>query len=612
MQLFSWLHKQLTGRPHARGTPARKLTPRFRPQLDRLESRLTPSLTTLASFTGLNGGAPQGNLIMDAGGNLYGTTSTGGASGAGSVYEVAKGSGTITTLASFNGSNGASPVAGLVMDGLGNLYGTTEGYGSGAHGTVFELVKGSGSITTLASFNGFNGSIPMGSLIMDSGGNLYGTTYYGSANYGAGDNYGTIFELAKGSGTITTLASFTGDNGANPAGGLVMDGKGNLFGTTYAGGLGFQFNSPGYGTIFELAKGSSTITTLFLFSPNSDPAAGQNPDASLIMDGSGNFYGTMSAGGASGDGTVFEFPATPFVLASFNGANGANPEATLAIDSKGNLFGTTYGRGASGDGTVFELARGSGTITTLASFSGSNGANPESGLFVDSSGNVYGTTRSGGAANAGTVFELPAAAASHPSYQISRLASSTTAGAPQTFTLTVLNPDGTTDTGYTGTVHFTSTDPQAVLPADYTFKAADGGVHPFTGMLKTAGPQSITATDPATFGITSTQADITVNPAAASHLIITGPLTATAGVAFSITVTAYDPYGNVATGYTGTVRFTSSDKTAGLPANYTFTASDNGAHTFTRLVLNKKRKQSITATDTLSSAITGSLSVEDS
>jgi uncharacterized repeat protein (TIGR03803 family) len=608
MQLFSRLHKRLTGQPHTRGTSARKPTPRFRPQLETLESRLTPSLTTLASFTGLNGGVPQGNLIMDASGNMYGTTSSGGASGYGTVYEVARGSGTITTLASFNGGNG--PVAGLLMDGLGNLYGTTVWYGSGAGGTVFELAKGSGTITTLASFNGYNGSTPTGSLIMDSGGNLYGTTYYGSANYGAGDNYGTVFELAKGSGTITTLASFTGDNGLGPTG-VVMDSNGNLFGTTYQGGLGIVGNGEitgGYGTVFELAKGSRTITSLEQFTPYFDPSSGLNPDASLIIDGLGNLYGTTYGGGASGDGTVFEIsPRGPFT-ASFNGANGANPEATLAIDSQGNLFGTTYGGGASGDGTVFEVARGSSTITTLTSFNGTNGANPAGGLFVDSSGNVYGTTSSGGASNAGTIFELPAAAASHPSYQISRFPSSTTAGASQTFTLTVVNPDGTTDTGYTGTVHFTSTDPQAVVPADYTFKATDAGVHTFTATLKTAGPQSITAT--ATLGITIAQADITVNPAAASYLVITGPSTATRGVAFSITVTAYDAYGNVATGYTGTLHFTSSDGTAGLPANYTFTASDAGAHTFTRFVLNKKGKQSITATDTLSSAITGSLSVE--
>jgi len=149
-----------------------------------------------------------------------------------------------------------------------------------------------------------------------------------------------------------------------------------------------------------------------------------------------------------------------------------------------------------------------------------------------------------------------------------------------------------------------------VLPADYTFASTDVGTQVFSATLDTAGTQSMTATDTTTSGLTSTQTGITVNPAAASVLVITGPSSVPAGVAFSITVTAYDAYGNVATGYTGTVHFNSTDSTAKLPANYTFTASDKGAHTFTGLKLKTKGKQLITATDTLSSTITGSLSVD--
>jgi hypothetical protein len=148
-----------------------------------------------------------------------------------------------------------------------------------------------------------------------------------------------------------------------------------------------------------------------------------------------------------------------------------------------------------------------------------------------------------------------------------------------------------------------------VLPANYTFTAADAGKHVFSATLKTAGTQSITATDTVTTGMTSSQTGIAVNPAAASVLVITGPSSVTTGVAFSITVTAYDAYGNVATGYTGTVQFKSTDSTAKLPANYTFNASDKGTHTFSGVVLKKKGKQSITATDTLSSSIVGTLSV---
>src|SRR5262249_31127146 len=136
-------------------------------------------------------------------------------------------------------------------------------------------------------------------------------------------------------------------------------------------------------------------------------------------------------------------------------------------------------------------------------------------------------------------------------------------------------------TGYRDTVHFTSSDAQAVLPADYTFTATDNGTHTFAATLKTAGAQSLTATDTANASLNGTEGGITVTPAAASTLILAGfPTTITAGVAGTATVTARDAYGNLATGYTGTVHFTSSDPQAVLPADYTFTAADAGVHTF--------------------------------
>ena len=173
------------------------------------------------------------------------------------------------------------------------------------------------------------------------------------------------------------------------------------------------------------------------------------------------------------------------------------------------------------------------------------------------------------------------------------------------FTVTAKNADGTTNTSYRGTVHFTSSDPQAVLPADYTFTAADGGVHTFSATLKTAGSQSITASDTVVPSGAGTQAGITVNPAAASRFTVAGfPSPVTAGVAGSFTVTAWDAYGNRATGYTGTVRFTSSDAKAVLPGNYTFTAADAGMHTFSAM-LKTAGTQSLTATDTANAAIAG-------
>jgi hypothetical protein len=188
---------------------------------------------------------------------------------------------------------------------------------------------------------------------------------------------------------------------------------------------------------------------------------------------------------------------------------------------------------------------------------------------------------------------------------VSGFPTTTTAGVAGSFTLTAVNHDGSTDAGYTGTVHFTSSDPGAVLPADYTFTTADNGAHPFSATLKTAGTQSLTATDTASGIITGSQTGITVRPAATSTMIVAGfPSSCTAGYAGNVTVTLEDPYGNIASGYTGTVHFTSSDGKAALPANYTFTAGDAGVHTFSA-ALRTAGTQSITAVDTVTASLTG-------
>jgi hypothetical protein len=190
------------------------------------------------------------------------------------------------------------------------------------------------------------------------------------------------------------------------------------------------------------------------------------------------------------------------------------------------------------------------------------------------------------------------------SFVVSGFPSLTAAGAPGSFTVTARYADGTTATNYTGTVHFTSTDPQAFLPADYTFSAADAGVHTFSATLKTAGTQSITATDTST-AINGTETGIAVNPAAASTLGVTGfPSPVPAGWAGDVFVTTRDPYGNIATGYRGTIRFTSTDGKASLPANYTFTAADAGIRPFSATLVTAGM-QAITATDTTTAGITG-------
>ncbi len=546
------------------------------------------TITSLASFGETQGANPQAGLVMDKSGNLYGTASSGGDSNEGTVFELAQGSGTIMTLASFNGANGREPEGALVMDGSGNLYGTALIGGASNDGTVFELAKGSGTITVLASFNGTNGAEPEAGLLMDGSGNLYGT-----ASIGGTSNDGTVFELAKGGGTITALASFNGSNGADPQDALIMDGSGNLYGTASGVSAGVG------GRVFELAHGSGAITAL---------ASCVLPYGALMLDSSGNLYGTESAGGASDVGDVFELArgsGTITTLASFNGTNGASPYAGVIMDGSGNLYGTTYQGGASSEGAVFKLARGSGTLTLLASFSSVNGG-PIGGLIMDGSGNLYGTTRAGGAGNLGTVFEVANPATT---LAIGGFPSHATAGAAGTFTIAARNADGTTDTAYTGTVHFTSSDAQAGLPADYTFTAADAGEHNFGATLKTAGTQALTATDTASGFIGGTEAGIVVKPAAASRLIIGGVPGVTLGVPFSLTLSLVNAYGNLATGYVGTLHFSSSDSTATLPANYTFSAADAGQHTF-NITMRKPGNQTLAVADTRNSTLKSSVTID--
>jgi len=377
------------------------------------------TLTTLASFSGADGAHPTyGNLLADADGNLYGTTLTGGTAGDGTngtVFELVNtGSGyTLQTLASLDFTNGSSPWSGLTMDAQGNLYGTAQSGGAGNQGTVFELANtGSGyQLQTVVSFAGANGASPIGGLLADASGNLFGVTTSGS---GSNAN-GTVFELVKGASgfTLQTLYAFdpaTPGDGAKPDGTLIMDAQGNLFGTTSLGG------ATGQGTVFELAHGASgyTLNTLGSFSGYLY--------SGLTMDANGDLFGTTNQGGAAGMGTVFELVhgaagySAPQTLVTFDYfTTGGLPTGGLTIDASGNLYGTTSAGGVGNWGTVFELANtGTGyDFEILHNFSGGlDGASPKGALILGADGNLYGTTASGGTSNIGTVFEITLADAS--------------------------------------------------------------------------------------------------------------------------------------------------------------------------------------------------------
>jgi uncharacterized repeat protein (TIGR03803 family) len=353
--------------------------------------------TVLHSFTGLDGIAPQAGVVRDAAGNLYGTTFTGtGAGTAGVVYKLDT-AGQETVLYTFTGgADGKEPSFGrLFQDSSGNLYGTTLFGGTGYVGVVYKLDT-AGQETVPYNFPSWtDGSRPTAGVIRDSAGVLYGTTEYGGAA-----NAGTVFKVTA-SGHETVLYSFTGGaDGGNPQAGVIRDSTGNLYGTTYYGGLG-------QGVVYKLdTAGHETV--LHTFGRASD---GAFPYAGVIQDSAGSFYGTTYIGGASGKGAVFELRASgqETVVYSFTGgADGGYPEAGVVLDSAGNLYGTTTSGGAAGAGVVYKVDT-SGQETALYSFTGgADGGNPEAGVVRDSVGNLYGTTPYGGAGS-GVVYEVSSA-----------------------------------------------------------------------------------------------------------------------------------------------------------------------------------------------------------
>jgi uncharacterized repeat protein (TIGR03803 family)/autotransporter-associated beta strand protein len=266
-------------------------------------------------------------------------------------------------------SNGSQPNAGLILCGS-TLYGTTSGGGAYGLGEVFSLSTTSGTLTVLASFNGKDGAYPLGRLLL-CGSTLYGTTSEGGSDFGTGSSNnpingdGEVFSLpiTGGNGNLNLVASFNGANGANPNAGVIMDSHGNLYGTTLNGGPGYTFEGTGDGTVFEIAAGSKTITPLASFDGMGGSTPGSNPYADLLLSG-GILYGTTYHGGPGGDsGEVFSLLADggPLsVIAQFGNSgtvpNIGNPydDGGLIMDASGNLYGTAEDLNG-GPGTVFEL-----------------------------------------------------------------------------------------------------------------------------------------------------------------------------------------------------------------------------------------------------------------
>ncbi len=349
------------------------------------------------SFTGdVDGNLPVGGVAIDGSGNIYGTANQGGTYGYGTIWELSA-SGSFSVLYSFTGNDdGGNPTGGIALDGLGNLYGTTNSGGTGGGGTIWQ-------VTTLGAFNllyGFSGNAdggnPYGGVALDSSGNLYGTTYSGGSG-----NSGTVWQVTTG-GTFSTLYSFTdGSDGGFPYGGVAVDVSGNLYGTASAGG------DSDCGTVWKLTTGG--FTNLYSFSGGTD---GSVPYGGISIDASGNVFGTTSEGGANDGGTIWQITAAGAFNALYSFApdtDGNYSVGSVAVDPSGNLFGTTSAGGTGANGTLWEYSAG-GSYSVLYSFSGNaDGSGAGGNIALDASGALYGVAASGGSVSDGTIWiQVPA------------------------------------------------------------------------------------------------------------------------------------------------------------------------------------------------------------
>ncbi len=390
--------------------------------------------SVIYSFTGGQDGAfPSDRLTIDRAGNLYGIAYEGGYTGGNCTEHTLLGCGAVFKLTKRNsgwafsslynfhwGTDGALPAGGVTFGPNGSLYGTTSlgGVGwDGVDGTAFELNPSptvcktavcSWTETVLYRFGGgHDGAGPMGDLLFDEAGHMYGTTHYGGGSGCGGSGCGTVYQLTLYDGwTEGFVYSFAGGDGQFPEAGVISGNAANLYGTTYGGG------AYGQGVVYQLmpSDGGWTENVLYSFSGGSD---GTGPEGELVFDRSGNLYGTTSLGGSGGGGTVFLLsPAdggwTFSVLYSLTGSIlGAN--AGLAIDAAGNLYGTTVDGGVYGYGNVFKLTHSGSawTYTSLYDFTGgTDGGHAFSAVILDANGSLFGTAGAGGTHDDGVVWEI--------------------------------------------------------------------------------------------------------------------------------------------------------------------------------------------------------------
>jgi len=419
-------------------------------------------------------------------------------------FGLSAGAQTLTTLHNFAGqpNDGSSSYAKLVRGTDGNFYGTTRSGGANGDGTVFRMTP-SGTVTILNSFTAQgDGTQPAAGVIQASDGNFYGTTSGNNSGNCQAGNCGTVFKITP-SGTLTTLHVFRPNqsDGGYPQDALIQASDGNFYGTTSNGGN----SGNGNGTIFKITS-TGNLTVLHTFNC---AVEGCQPTAGLIQATDGNFYGTAQYGGSNSRGTVFKITpgGTLTTLHNFSGSDGRNPVAGLVQATDGNFYGTTNGGGANGNGTVFKITS-SGTLTTLHSFDGSDGNLPSTTLVQATDGNFYGTTYNGGANGNGSIYKI--------------------------------TPEGT-------------------LTTLHSFDVSDGN-NPDAGLIQTSGGNFYGTTTSGGSNSDGTVSELTPGPIPTSTVLTTAPNPSHLGESVTMTATVTAQNGSTPT---GTVEFTSNGTNIG-------------------------------------------------
>jgi hypothetical protein len=519
----------------------------------------TPQTITLASALPA---ITDNNLTVTGPGSTLATIS---GNRAFQVLNISAANATLSGLTIANGYGVSNPGAGIRFSGTGTLTLATmviaNNFISGAGGGIYSNSSGTLSLTDCV-LSGNYAKEGAGALYLGSGTTatltdctLSGNSTSGGILNGGNDHGGAI--RVRGGGTLTlTDCTLSGNSAYTRGGALENEGSATLINCTVSGNSAAGKTTSAGGGIWGTVTLDNTIVA-----GNTSPSG---PDVNGTATSSSGFNlignGTGMSGISNGtNGNQVGTAASPInpLLAALGGYGGPTPTMALLPGSPALAAGSV-----ALDGSAATDQRGQPRVV---------GGAIDIGAFENQAGPAFS-------------FSAPA---------------STTAGNSFSITVTALDGSGQVNPNYTGTITFTSTDPLAGLPATYMFTSADQGVHIFTVTLKRAGAQTIGALD-----ATAGAATVSVAPAAASSFVITGPSSVGAGTAFSITVTAVDAYGNVATGYRGTVHFSCSDGKASLAANYTFTTTDSGTHTFS-VKLKTKGTQTITVTDTLDGSITG-------